>query len=301
MRASERLDEAVADWGWREDGETKHLFLVHQVIARRSGFSTLHALFTGPYASVKAEEEYRLGSHFLLAPFVKAVQPLVLAHRDGDQRVVVDTLRRHSPAFDPQGPNANRTLADMSARAAAVMDDLCGLWDGGAAGDVLRFCWKEGLYPISGRLSEHLDREHRAEDFDKEAHSKEKADWLADEFFAMEMPELERYVEFLEENAPLSTQHGVKGEQYKNVVVVFDDVEAAWTKYSFAKMLTPQTSGEGTEGQFSRSRKLAYVCFSRAEENLRIVLFTPGPRSARNELIARNLFTAEQIEIALLP
>ena len=91
---------------------------------------------------------------------------------------------------------------------------------------------------------------------------------------------------------------GVKGEEYKDVLVVFDDVEAAWNNFSFTKTLTPNTSGAPTEGQYERSRKLAYVCFSRAEENLRILLFTPDPDAAKKELISNNLFEERQISIA---
>ena len=96
----------------------------------------------------------------------------------------------------------------------------------------------------------------------------------------------------------MSTQHGVKGEKYKDVLVVFDDVEAGWNNFSFTKTLTPNTSGAPTEGRYERSRKLAYVCFSRAEENLRILLFTPDPDAAKKELISNNLFEERQISIA---
>lgn len=113
----------------------------------------------------------------------------------------------------------------------------------------------------------------------------------------MDARELESFVEFTNENTALSTQHGVKGEEYKNVLVVFDDVDAAWNNYSFTKTLTPNTSGAPTEGQYEKSTKLAYVCFSRAEENLRILLFTPDPASAAKELVANNLFKTSQIEI----
>jgi DNA helicase-2/ATP-dependent DNA helicase PcrA len=93
----------------------------------------------------------------------------------------------------------------------------------------------------------------------------------------------------------LSSQHR---EEYKDVVVVFDDIEAAWNNYSFAKTLTPDTSGSPTEGQYERSRKLAYVCFSRAEENLRVLLFTQNPESAMRELISNGIFKEAQISIA---
>ncbi|OYW13315.1 MAG: hypothetical protein B7Z55_17060, partial [Planctomycetales bacterium 12-60-4] len=102
---------------------------------------------------------------------------------------------------------------------------------------------------------------------------------------------------FLDENTPYSTQHGVKGEEYEDVIVVFDDAEAAWNNYSFAKMLTPQAAGEPKDTQKERSRKLAYVCFSRAVRNLRVLLFTPDPESAARELAAQGFFQESQISI----
>ena len=87
-------------------------------------------------------------------------------------------------------------------------------------------------------------------------------------------------------------------EEYPNVMVVFDDVEAAWSNYSFTKLLTPRTVSEPTDGQRDRGRKLAYVCFSRARENLRVLFFTPNPVLAQQELIERLHLRPDQITIA---
>ena len=143
-----------------------------------------------------------------------------------------------------------------------------------------------------------MDRPLRAEEYDPDLHSGDKGDWLVDAFLKMPTMEIAPFVAFVSENTPLSTQHGVKGEEYKDVLVVFDDIEAAWNNYSFTKTLTPNTSGAPTDGQYDRSRKLAYVCFSRAEENLRILLFTPDPEAAKKELISNELFEETQISIA---
>lgn len=80
-------------------------------------------------------------------------------------------------------------------------------------------------------------------------------------------------------------------------MVVFDDVEAAWNNYSFSKLLAPGTSGEPTEGQFRRSKKLAYVCFSRAEENLRILFYTNNAVAEKEELLQQELFTKADISV----
>lgn len=129
-------------------------------------------------------------------------------------------------------------------------------------------------------------------------HERVKGDWLADEFFAQKTGELDAYVRFINDETPFSTQHGVKGEEYNKVLVFYDDTEANWSQYSFSRLLTPQAAGkEPTEGQKVRSQKLAYVCFSRAEVDLRIVLFTPDPEKSKAELVSQGFFLSDQVSI----
>lgn len=171
------------------------------------------------------------------------------------------------------------------------------MWNENTLSDILNFGRNQELCRVSERLCTHLDRPPREEDYNSDLHSIEKADWLVDSFLTMSTSEIEPFVSFVSEHTPFSTQHGVKGEQYGDVIVVFDDIEAAWNNYSFTKMLTPQTSGSPTDGQYERSRRLAYVCFSRAKENLRILLFTLEPEAAKRELVANKLFDESQIFI----
>ena len=296
-RTSTRFDEAIIHWGWEKNNNVKHLFLVRQMIARRMKFPKLHELFTSEFASSRAQEDYEKGEHFLLKPFIDSLCQLALAHRNGDLRNALNILRQTSPAFDPLGVNTDRSLAEMRELAEKLIQKLSKLWEENTLGDILKFSRENGLCRISDRLAEHLDRPPREEEYDPELHSDDKGDWLTDRFFKMSTIEIEALAAFVNENTPLSTQHGVKGEEYKNVLVVFDDIEAAWNNYSFTKTLTPNTSGNPTEGQYDRSRKLAYVCFSRAEVDLRILLFTPDPETAKKELIANGLFGEDQISI----
>lgn len=294
-RALRAMDHALENWGWAGRDDVIRLFLVRQMIARRLHFTNLHQLFTGPYASQRAQDDYEAGEHFLLKPFIQVVCPLVKAFQNGESRKVIDILRTQCPTFDPRGPNANRKLKEMIDQSKTHLAALADLTARGTTKDVLEYCQNQGLLPLSPRMAEQLSRTPRQEEFDEELHNEEKGDWLADKFFAMPIKELFPYRDFILENTPYSTQHGVKGEQYPKVLVVFDDVEAAWNQYSFTKLLTPATSGQPTDGQQERSRKLAYVCFSRAECDLRILLFTPNPEASRQELLERGLFDNEQI------
>ncbi|MCG8069572.1 MAG: UvrD-helicase domain-containing protein [Candidatus Thiodiazotropha taylori] len=296
-RALLRMDQALEAWGWAGRNDVIRLFLARQMIARRLGFARLNKLFTGPYASTSVKDDYESGEHFLLKPIVTAVWPLIEAYRNGDQRQVVDLLRTIGPAFDVRGKNQNRSLKVMVELSKKVVAGLDEVWANDTLRDVYEYCQENELIRISERLSEHLARDPRAEEYDEETFGHEKGDWLCDEFFAMQTTELGVYCDFIQENTAYSTQHGVKGEEYSDVLVVFDDIEAAWNNYSFSKLLTPGTSGEPTEGQSRRTEKLAYVCFSRAEENLRILFYTNNAAAAKQELLQQELFSEANIGV----
>jgi DNA helicase-2/ATP-dependent DNA helicase PcrA len=296
-RALMRMDKALEAWGWAGRNDVIRLFLARQMIARRLGFARLNSLFTSSYASTSAQEDYESGEHFLLKPIVTAVWPLIAAHRRRDQRLIIDLLRTIGPAFDVRGKNRSRSLKEMVELSRQVIAKLDEIWTNGSLRDVYEYCREKELISLSERLTEHLARSPRDEKYDEDTHGSEKGDWLCDEYFKMGTTELETYYDFIKENTAYSTQHGVKGEEYSDVFVVFDDIEAAWNNYSFSKLLTPKTSGEPTEGQSRRSEKLAYVCFSRAKENLRILLYTNNPIAAKEELLQRGLFTEANIGV----
>jgi DNA helicase-2/ATP-dependent DNA helicase PcrA len=209
----------------------------------------------------------------------------------------VDLLRRDSPAFSVDGPNASKTLKTMIDASVDLVAQLRSLWETGSIGDILRFCADKQIIRLSENLRVHLFREPRVEKYDEVLYVLEKGDWLADELLKMSPAEIPSYHSFISNNTAFSTQHGVKGEEYAKVLVVYDDVEANWNNYSFGKILTPGTAGKPTDGQLERGKKLAYVSFSRALTDLRVLLFAFDPTAARQELIDRQLVSSEQIEI----
>ena len=51
---------------------------------------------------------------------------------------------------------------------------------------------------------------------------------------------------------------------------------------------------------YSIQLNLAYVCFPRAMQDLRIILFTENPMAAKQELINKKWFRDEQITIQVV-
>lgn len=296
-RALISMDKALNDWGWSQCDDVIRLFLVRQMIARRMGFTNLNRLFNGIYASSRAEKNFEEGEHFLLIPLTKTIYPLVTAFESGNHREIVNLLRRDSPEFATQGLNATKTLKTMIATALALVNQLSLLWKKGTIREVLQFCADHNLILISEKLHDHLERAPRTEQYDESLYSADKGDWLADDFFSMDTTEIAPYTSFITNNTVYSTQHGVKGEEYSKVIVVYDDVEASWNNYNFNKILTPAIAGKPTDGQLARGKKLAYVSFSRALEDLRVLFFTSNPEAARQELLENNMLKPSQIEV----
>lgn len=296
-RALLRMDAAVDAWGWAGRDDIVRLFLARQMIARRLGFADLNRLFTGDYASSRAQDAFEEGTHFLLKPFITTICPLIAAQAQGDEREIINLLRHNSPAFAIDGLNAEKSLNLMVEASKEVVGQLQALWGGETIGTILRFCIEKQIIQPSDKLREHLDRAPRPEQFDEDIHSLDKGDWLADALFTMAPEAVSRYAQYLNNNTAYSTQHGVKGEEYAKVLVVYDDIEAAWSHYSFNKTLTPGTAGDPSDRQRSVTQKLAYVSFSRAMEDLRVVLFTADPEGARDELIRSELLKPDQIQI----
>lgn len=296
-RALARMDTAVENWGWTDSKDVVRLFLSRQMIARRLGFSDIHRLFTGQYASSRAQDAYEEGEHFLLKPFLSTIYPLISAKAKDDDRAIINILHRDSPAFATDGINSEKSLKSMIEISKSLANQLLTMWLTENIGTILRFCIDKQIIQPSEKLYENLNRNPRTENFNKDTHGLEKSDWLADSFFQMTPGSIENYFEFLNNNTAYSTQHGVKGEQYAKVLVVYDDIEAAWNQYSFNKTLTPTTAGEPSERQRSVTQKLIYVSFSRAIEDLRVILFTSNPENARTEIIEMGLLAPNQISI----
>ena len=92
--------------------------------------------------------------------------------------------------------------------------------------------------------------------------------------------------DFLYPDAQFSTEHGVKGEEYDNVVFV---ISKGWSQYQFetyAPMITGHaTIPKGKEASYERNRNLFYVCCSRPKKRLFFFVTVPIETAFRAFLI----------------
>lgn len=76
-------------------------------------------------------------------------------------------------------------------------------------------------------------------------------------------------INYQREYLPYATQHSVKGSEYDNVLVVLDN--GKWNKYDFKTLFG---KGSINENVISRTKKIFYVCCTRAKENLIVFMVT---------------------------
>ena len=91
--------------------------------------------------------------------------------------------------------------------------------------------------------------------------------------FSIQYSQFVEAIKFHKPDAFSSTNHGVKGEEYDNVIFV---VSKGWYHYDFDKYI-PMNEVEKRENlsAYKRNRNLFYVCCSRAKKNF--VLFITYP------------------------
>ena len=87
-----------------------------------------------------------------------------------------------------------------------------------------------------------------------------------------------QYVEFhnlydyLEGKTPFSTQHKTKGAEFEDVFVILDN--GKWNNYNFEKLFIDGDAA--SEKQIKRTKKIFYVCCTRAKEQLAVYYDQPS-------------------------
>lgn len=76
--------------------------------------------------------------------------------------------------------------------------------------------------------------------------------------------------QYINDKTPYATQHGVKGEEYKNVMVILDN--GRWALYDYDSIF----KNESDNSKYERSLKLFYVSCSRAIKNLSVYYYNPS-------------------------
>lgn len=229
----------------------KVLMITHRVLASQQGYDRLLDILND---GLREKED-----PFLLF-FIDTVEPIFQALNTSNMQLLFDTLGiKRYPIAKKAEKSEWRTLQQKLKKARDKK-----------AVDVFEVVNKSKLIPIPPKVEGwyHL--------YQKAPETLYSSSASIGEFLNLDYEQFIAAKDFLRPEAQFSTEHGVKGEEYDNVIFV---VSKGWNQYQF-ETYAPMINGtipipRGREAAFERNRNLFYVCCSRPKK--RLILFVTIP------------------------
>ena len=291
----------------------KVLVIVHRMAATREGFGDLYAALND-----KAPDSFKHGfldgTAWPVRPFNRFVMPLVNALKSGNEFQAIQVLRKQSPLL-ARNNVSNVNVAEKLAELRRFTDALVGMMEPGSratVAEVLCHIHALGVIPLDPRMLSYLklpalppaqneENRDQREDDDGEELTKEIS--AMDAFLACPASQFLGYYNYLNDDSPFSTQQGIKGTEFDRVLVILDDDEGTHVQFSYDKYFGIRELSErdivnrreGKETAIERTRRLFYVCCTRALKDLAVVLITSNTAAARSRIVALGQFPAEAI------
>jgi len=236
--------------GWTEQN-TKVLVLTHRGIAREVGYSQLLAAYGklsfGNDRLNKHEEAY--------AEFFAVIENIVDAYEAGRTGDFLSLLGRAGYRVTKQSDK--QAIFDFMTRLLEIRSFE-------TVADMLDFVRSNPLIHLPSRVA--IFEQKLAESEDDETDSAQAKRDFQSMLLAVPYSEVVSFEEFTNDHTPFSTKHGVKGEEYENVLIIIDD--KLWTQYKFADVFS---GNQSNVNRYERTRKLLYVCLSRAMSGLAVL------------------------------
>ncbi len=232
------------------DEKLKVLMITHKVLAAQQGYEQLLDILA---------DGLRDKQDLFLLFFMNAVEPVFKALCESNMQLLFDTIgvKRYpiTKKAEKIGWNDLKLELEIARTKKAI--------------DVLDVVINSSLIPTPPQVEGYVRLYHDAPDTVYSSTTIEA-------FLKIDYSQFLSAIEFLYPEADYSTEHGVKGEEYDNVVFV---ISKGWNQYQF-ETYAPMINGTvsipaGKEASFERNRNLFYVCSSRPKK--RLILFVTVP------------------------
>lgn len=222
----------------------KILMITHNVLAAQQGYDKLMDVL---------KDGLRDKQDPFLLFFMESVEPVYQALKKPDMQLLFDTLHlKRYPITKKTDKKKWKLLfqqldEDRSKKAI----------------DVFETVKQSGLIPIPPILNNWYQL------YNDTPETIYSSDESIGSFLNIDYSQFIAAINFLYPNGIFSTEHGVKGEEYDNVVFV---ISKGWNQYQFEKyapMITGHTSiPQDKQDSYERNRNLFYVCCSRPRKKL---------------------------------
>lgn len=252
----------------------KVLMITHKVLAAQQGYERL--------SDILADGLRDKQDPFLLF-FMNIIEPVYEALCTLNMKLLFDTIGIKRYPITKKAEKAKWKELEQSLKTVRTKRTI----------DVLTTIVKSNLIPIPPQVEGYLQLYSNAPE------TIYSSDVTIQDFLGLKYEQFLAAINFLYPEAEFSTEHGVKGEEYDNVVFV---ISKGWNQYQF-ETYAPMMNGtvsipKGKESSFERNRNLFYVCCSRPKKRLIMFVTVPIDSSFRNFLETLvgtdNIFTYTQ-------
>jgi DNA helicase-2/ATP-dependent DNA helicase PcrA len=300
-KVREWMRRANDDDHWVSDdpaADFRVLVVVHRMAAARLGFPNLYAALNDNDAPPSIKEGLKDGTAWPLRPFLTYLLPLATAVAENRKLDVMTFLRSECPLLQPTALISSDPVAVLRALQASTTELARLIFSSDALlQDVLVHSQAAGLLQLDEAWAKYLSPDRAADDDDPEIPA-------VSAFLHCGVGELAGYRHYLEDLSPFATQQGVKGAEFERVLVLIDDEEGRGQRqFSYEKyfgIVAPSDTdmenlAEGKDSVMDRTRRLFYVCCSRATKDLAIVMFVQDIENAREKISETGIFESDDI------
>ena len=245
-KISEQIKQNTAD-----TDTLKILMITHKVLAAQQGYEQLLSIIND---GLRDKED-----PFLLF-FMDTVEPIYHALETLNMQLLFDTLgiKRYPIAKKSE----KQKWKDFQEKLQEAREKK--------AIDVIEVINETKLIPFPPKLDGWYHLYHNAPQTMYSSNTSIQA------FLELDYTQFISAIEFLYPEALFSTEHGVKGEEYDNVIFV---ISKGWNMYQF-ETYAPMITGKATVPRekidsFERNRNLFYVCCSRPRKRLFFFVTVP--------------------------
>lgn len=137
--------------------------------------------------------------------------------------------------------------------------------------DIMKHLFEPGECTI-GEMLKYAEDEGVVKKSDGLIRYEESNKYVSARIRKVKYQELHNLYEYLEGKTPFSTQHKTKGSEFDDVFVILDN--GRWNNYNFERLFTGGDTKH--EQQINRTKKIFYVCCTRAKEQLAVYYDRPS-------------------------
>lgn len=290
-----------------KEADLKVLLIEHRMAANRLNFPDLFAAFKDK--SVESlSSGFSDGTCWALQPFQRYLLPLAKAVKEKNHFEVIELLRQYCPQLqksflkisDLEPKEILLSLQKHTVEISKLVDSE----STATIKEVLLYANANNMIQFDERIA-HVLKGESIITLNEDEEDQIKINDVLAKYFICEAKQLWGYQIYIHDKSPYSTQHSIKGAEFNRVIVVLDDEEGAKsTLYSYEKLLGVKGLSDtdkgnirsGIESTLDRTRRLFYVCCSRALKDLIVILFVSNGKDTFETISASNLFGKEFIK-----